>query len=424
MLFLLATAAAGWLAAPALLQACGGDDLKPVGMELYFPLVYGDRPTQAELSQLGRQMFSDRGLSASGRLSCASCHSPASAYGSPNALHTQPGGPLMNRSGFRNTPSLTYVHSPIDFTEHFYENKVTGGQDDEGPTGGRTWDGRVNSGHEQALMPLLDPNEMANASPQDVLQRLRRAPYAAEFERIVSPPGQSVWDDEPAALGWMTVAIAAFEQSAPDFHPFTSKYDAYLRDQATLTAQEARGLQLFNDIKKGNCASCHPSGLTTATSRFPLFTDFGYIALAVPRNRQLQANADRNFFDLGLCGPLRSDLKDRPAFCGRFRTPSLRNVAQRPRFFHNGVFGSLREVVQFYVSRDITPQRWYPRKPDGTVDRYDDLPAQYRGNINTEPPFAPRPDGKPRLNEAEIDDMVAFLRTLSDGYTARPTRPR
>jgi len=396
--------------------ACSNEEVPVIGSELYFPMAYGDAPTVNQLATLGRKMFMDKSLSVSGQMSCASCHSPDHAFGPSNALPVQLGGPAMDRMGFRNTPSLRYLHSPIQFTEHFYEAEVTGGKDDEGPTGGRTWDGRVNSGHEQALMPLLDRNEMANADAAEIITRLRKASYADEFRQAVSAPGENVFDNPDAVIGWLTVAIETFEQSPADFHPFTSKFDAYLRDQTDLTAKEKRGLALFNDEKKGNCASCHTSSHKNPASHLPIFSDFGFVALGVPRNAALPVNADPKFFDLGLCGPLRTDLKDKPEYCGSFRTPSLRNVALRKSFFHNGKFHTLKEVLEFYVSRDITPQKWYSRSADGKVVKYDDMPKEYVKNLNTDPPFAPLPGNRPRLNAAEIDDIIAFLGTLSDGY--------
>ena len=92
---------------------------------------------------------------------------------------------------------------------------------------------------------------------------------------------------------------------------------------------------------------------------------------------QIPANRDPNFYDLGLCGPERTDFKDRGEYCGLFKTPSLRNVAPRKSFFHNGVvFHTLREAVAFYATRDTNPEQWYPRNPDGSIRKYDDLPAQ------------------------------------------------
>lgn len=396
--------------------ACSGEVVPTVGSEIYFPLAYGDRPTTSQLMEIGRKIFFDTGLSASGKMACSTCHSPTHAFGPPNNLAVQFGGENLQKMGFRNTPSLTYLHSPIAFTEHFLELEVTGAQDDEGPTGGRTWDGRVSTAHEQALMPLLDQNEMANANNEEIVQRLRRANYADEFRRTFSAPDEDVLENVDAAIGWMTVALEAFEQSPADFHPFTSKYDAYLRDQTTLSAQEMRGLALFNDMKKGNCAVCHPSTMKNSKGRPPIFTDFGYVATGAPRNFAIPANRDPVFYDLGLCGPLRHDLSNKPEYCGAFRTPSLRNVALRQSYFHNGVFRSLRDVVEFYATRDTDPQKWYSKDARGHAIKYDDLPPQYRGNVNNEPPFLPLPGNKPRLNTAEIDAIVAFLQTLSDGF--------
>lgn len=395
--------------------ACSGPDIPVAGSETHFPLAYGDRPTAAQLMVLGRKLFFDPSLSASGKLACASCHDPRFAYGPPNKLPIQLGGSDMKRMGFRNTPSLSYLHSPIAFTEHFIEPEVTGRQDDEGPTGGRTWDGRVNSGHEQALMPLLDTNEMANVDNVEIAKRIARASYADEFRQVFSADGQNVFDNVDDVVGWMSVALEMFEQSPADFHPFTSKYDAYLRDEVSLTAQEQRGLALFNDPRKGNCAACHPSAEKNPKARI-LFTDFGFVVTGAPRNNVIAANKDPAFFDLGLCGPLRHDLSNRAEYCGAFRTPTLRNVALRQRYFHNGVFHSLRDVVAFYATRETNPSRWYPKDRKGVPIKYNDLPPQHRANVNNDPPFLPLPGNKPRLNDREIDDIVAFLRTLTDGY--------
>jgi len=407
----------------ALSYACSGEALPEIGTELYHPLAYGDRPTVEDLQALGRQIFFDPSLSASGKQSCASCHDPRHAYGAPNRLPVQPGGPNLDRLGFRNTPSLTYLHSPVAFTEHFYESEPGNSNgDDEGPTGGRTWDGRVDTGHDQALMPLLDPNEMGNRDPRELLGHLTHAAYAARFKALLSAPGENVFDDPKASVAWMTVALEAFEGSAPDFHAFTSKYDAYLRDEVELSPAELRGLALFNDMKKGNCASCHTSSHKNPAGHLPLFTDFGYVALAVPRNAALPANRDPGFHDLGLCGPLRKDLATRPEYCGLFRTPSLRNVARKQSFFHNGAMHSLRDVVAFYATRDTDPAKWYGRDAAGKPLRYDDLPEAYWANVNADAPFKPLPGGRARLNAREIDDIVAFLGTLSDGYTAYKPR--
>jgi cytochrome c peroxidase len=148
----------------------------------------------------------------------------------------------------------------------------------------------------------------------------------------------------------------------------------------------------------------------------PQFTDYGLAALGVPRNTEIPANADPSFYDLGLCGPLRWDFRDRPEYCGMFKSPSLRNVALRRTFFHNGVFHTLKQVLEFYAQRDTNPGKWYRSGSDGTVRKFDDLPSEYHINVNIEPPFDRHIGDKPRLSGQEIDDVIDFLKTLTDGY--------
>lgn len=402
------------------LLACG-EEPPPVLSGRYSTGANGDMPPAEKLAALGRKIFFDTGLSASGRQSCASCHSPSNAYGPANALPVQKGGPHLLDTGFRNTPALAYLHGPFAFTEHHIDLVDKNGQD-AGPAGGRTWDGRVNQAREQALMPLLDSKEMANKSLGEVVARLRKAPYAQEFDGLLSPPGTHILDDEEGAISWLTSAIEFFEQSQDDFHPFSSKYDAYLRGRVQLSASEKRGVRLFTNTEKGNCATCHPITGISVTMPFPRFTDFEFTAIGVPRNHAISANRDPAFYDMGLCGPLRKDLADHPEYCGLFRTPTLRNVALRKSYFHNGVFHSLQEVLDFYATRDTHPERWYGRDAKGRVARYDDLPKAYHGNINQDAPFKPLPGNKPRLNDGDIKDLLAFLNTLTDGYVPPPVK--
>ena len=143
--------------------------------------------------------------------------------------------------------------------------------------------------------------------------------------------------------------------------------------------------------------------------------DFSYDNLGVPRNPELQRNTDPAYFDLGLCQ--RADLAQRGDRCGAFKVPSLRNVALRKSMFHNGRFKTLKEALSFYVQRDTSPEKWYPLASDGTVQKFDDVPAEYRGNVNTsEGPYNRGPRDVPALSDAEIDDVIAFLNTLTDGY--------
>jgi cytochrome c peroxidase len=370
----------------------------------------------AALEALGRTLFFDPSLSASGQMSCASCHDPAHGFGPANALPVQLGGKDIRQPGLRAVPSLKYLQALPQFTEHFFESDDEGDDSiDNGPTGGFTWDGRMDRARDQASSPLLSPFEMGNESAADVVARARTASYAGDLRKIY---GDTIFDDTGKAFAALGHALEVFQQSYRDFYPYSSKYDAFLAGRAKLTAQEARGLALFNDPAKGNCGNCHRSSPGDDGTP-PQFTDFGLIAIGVPRNSAIPANGDARYFDLGLCGPLRTDLASRTEYCGLFRTPSLRNVALRQTFFHNGLVHSLREAIAVYVERDTNPAKWYPRDAAGHVEKFDDLPARYRGNVNKEAPFGGKLGDAAVLSDSDIDDMVAFLKTLTDGY--RPT---
>lgn len=399
------------VAPPAGVQAGAGPAKVPAYAKAAYAPTLARQPSVAAMTALGRVMFSEPSLSASGKQSCASCHSPQHAYGPPNGLAVQLGGADLKANGTRAAPSLRYLQNAPSFSEHFHDDD---GDDsvDAGPTGGRNWDGRAQSGHEQAITPLLSAHEMGNPDAAAVVAKLRQGPLAQQFRQTF---GDDIFNDTDTAMRWALMALEVFQESPQDFYPYSSKYDAFLRQQTPLSKAELRGLALFNDERKGNCASCHISEINPSGA-FPQFTDYGLINIGVPRNRYLSANRDPAFFDMGLCGPDRTDLRDHRQYCGMFKTPSLRNVALRKAFFHNGSFTSLEQVVRFYAQRDTAPQKWYGRNADGTLHKYDDLPAGLESNVNTEPPFDRQPGQRAALSEAEIVDVVSFLKTLSDGY--------
>ena len=386
-----AHAGAGVLA--VLLAACGGSPSY-------------DQPAastgMSPAAQLGEKVFSDTSLSASRGQACASCHDPANAHAPGNALAAQLGGPNLNLQGVRQAPSVRYLRFNTAF---FFDSEGT-------PTGGFFWDGRAQSLQAQAAEPFLNPFEMAMPSKAAVVQRLSEATYATEFRNVF---GSNIFADVDLAYDRMTFALAQYQKEDGEFAEFTSKYDAFLRGQATLAAQELRGLALFNDPNKGNCAACHPSA-KGADGSLPLFTDFTYDNLGVPRNPDLQANADPAYFDLGLCARPDGSLSARTDLCGAFKVPSLRNVGLRHTFFHNGQFKTLKDALTFYVQRDTNPERFYPTV-SGVVQKFNDLPPQYHPNVNrTEAPYNRNPGDAPALTDAEIDDLVVFLDTLSDGF--------
>ena len=350
---------------------------------------------------LGDKIFSDVSLSASGRVSCASCHSEANAASPANDLAVQLGGVLLDQQGKRSAPSLDY----LSFNTAFHLAA------DGSAHGGFSWDGRAASLSEQAVQPLLGSAEMANTNAAGLVAKLARAPYANEFKQLF---GADIFNRPDDALARLTLTLQQYQLEDRRFRSFSSKYDEFLRGKVALTRAEQRGLALFNSPSKGNCQSCHTSG-QAADGSFPLFTDFSYDNLGVPRNTTLAANADPLHFDLGLCD--RPELATRTDLCGAFRVPSLRNVARRHVFFHNGRFASLKEALTFYVQRDTNPEKWYPQNPDGSIDKFNDLPAKYRVNVNLdEAPYNRQPGDAPALSDAEVDDVITFLHTLSDGF--------
>jgi cytochrome c peroxidase len=327
-------------------------------------------------------------------------------------------GPAGLASGVRAVPSLKYAQNTPPFTAHYREDDGNDA-DDLGPAGGRTWDGRASSARDQAALPLLSPFEMANATRAAVIARLRASPSAGAFRRAF---GERAFDDSAAAWRGLLSALEVFQESPADFYPYTSKYDAYLRGEARLTESERRGLALFNDEHKGNCAQCHTSARIRGA--FPQFTDRGFVALGVPRNPGIPANQDGRYFDLGLCGPYRSDLNEHKEYCGMFKTPTLRNVSRRSVFFHNGMFTRLEDVLRFYAQRDVNAGQFYPRDPFGQVDKFNDLPRAYWPNVNVDPPFGGHNGDAPAFSDAEAADIIVFLRALDDGYPAPAKTPR
>lgn len=398
------------------------------------------------VARLGKALFFDPLLSGSGRQSCASCHSPAYGYNPPNALAVQPGGVDLREAGYRPPPSLAYLYrqrpfsigpdsSADDVVPNLNALATAARKDPRAsklanampaapamvPQGGLFWDGRADSLQRQAYLPLLNPVEMANRSTAAVAAKLAHSRYRRNFVQLF---GTGIVHDPQQLVDEAMFAIGRFEIEDPSFHPFTSKYDAWLQGQARLTPAEMRGLRLFDDPAKGNCAACHLDQ-PTRDGLPPLFTDAQYEALGVPRNPALAANRDPRFHDLGLCGPFRKDLAAQTQYCGMFLTPTLRNVDRRAVFFHNGVYRSLTQVLDFYNLRSVAPEKIYPRDAHGRLLVYDDLPTAYQANVDTaDAPFDRHVGDPAPLAPADIRDIVAFLHTLDDGYSPQaPGRP-
>jgi cytochrome c peroxidase len=279
---------------------------------------------------------------------------------------------------------------------------------------------------------------MANADEAAVVARLRASPAAAAFVRAF---GAAALSDVGTAFAKVQLALQSFQLEDPSFHPYNSKYDLHLYEKpgGEFSPAEERGLKVFRDPKIGNCSGCHLSEASLDDGAPPQFTDFSFEAIGVPRNPQIPANHDRKHRDLGLCGPLRTDHARFPEYCAMFKTPSLRNVAVRHVFFHNGVIHSLEQAVRFYNTRDTRPELWYPTvggrarpAPDadfpryglitaqyvgGTVQKFDDIPAANRKNVDKQLPLDGRePGAQNPMTEQQVNDLVCFLQTLTDDY--------
>jgi cytochrome c peroxidase len=350
--------------------------------------------------RLGLRLFFDTNLSQPKGQSCATCHDPRVAFTDPDKRFPTSKGVIAGRFGNRNTPTAMYMaYSPA-----FGFDKV-----EELFVGGQFVDGRAATLEEQAKQPFLNPVEMHNPNKERVVQKVREAEYAPLFRQVYGT--DALWNAD-AAYERIADAIAAFEETSV-FNPFSSKYDAYLAGRTKLTAQELRGLFVYENERKGNCAACHPNR-PAQDGTPPLFTDFTYDNLGVPRNPYnpfydlpAEFNPDgKRFVDKGL-----GKVVHRASENGKVKVTTLRNIALTAPYMHNGYFRSLRAVVDFYNSRDTRPM---------CKDRFTSEEQALRTRCWPEPEVAENVNkdelGNLGLSEREIDDLVAFLLTLTDGW--------
>lgn len=351
--------------------------------------------------RLGRVLFHDPRLSEPAGQSCASCHDANFAATDPDQWTPTSQGVNPKLFGNRNTPTAMYMAFSPAF--HF--------DADEGLyVGGQFLDGRAATLEDQAKGPFLNPLEMANTSKQQVVDKVMAADYAPLFRQVYGP---TAFSDADSAYDKIADAIAAFERTRV-FNKFTSKYDAYLAGKAKLSGQEMRGLELFEREDKGNCAACHASR-PSEDGTPPLFTDFTFDNLGVPKNphnqfykMSKQHNPDgRKFVDKGLGGFVNSPVED-----GKFKVPTLRNIALTAPYMHNGYFMSLKGVVDFYNTRDTKPVCPQEFMADDKATAKGCWPAaEVADNVNTDEL------GNLKLSGQEVDDLVAFMHTLTDGWS-------
>jgi cytochrome c peroxidase len=362
---------------------------------------YSQEPGLTPMEQLGKHLFFDTNLSVPPGQSCAACHAPEAGWTGPNsdinAGQAVYPGAVHTRAGNRKPPTAAYGgDSPV----LYYDD------DEEVWVGGMFWDGRATGERlgdplaEQALGPFLNPLEQDSPQARLVLLKVALSDYAGLFEQVWGPGSLDPIHDVAGSYDRIGLSISAYERSA-EVNPFSSKFDYYLMGEADLTDQEMEGLQLFDG--KAMCSACHV---------FPLFTDFTYDNLGVPKNPQNPfyrlprkwnpLGAD--WVDLGLGGFLMSAGAPEDVYepnLGKVKVPTLRNVDKRPSedfvkaYTHNGYFKSLEEIVHFDNTRDVEP--WPP--------------AEVPVNVNTDEL------GNLGLTDDEEAALVAFMKTLSDGWT-------
>jgi cytochrome c peroxidase len=368
-------------------------------------------------AQVGQKMFFDKSLSGSEKLACTSCHDPDHAYAPANDLAVQPGGKTLSLTGTRAVPSLRYKEYMPAYAD-LLDNPD--GISRPGPGGGFTQDGRAPTMAEQAKIPLLAANEMANKDGAAVVAKIRESAYAELFQQAF---GKDVFGNPETAFQRATEALQAFQMEDYSFHPYSSKYDLYAGNKigGDLSAAEKRGFAVFMNAYKGNCFACHFSGAGLNGS-VAMFTDYSYEAIGVPRNAAIPNNRNPNYYDLGICSRPDHPPRTNQQFCGLFKTPTLRNIATRKVFFHNGQIKSLKEAIRFYNTRDTNPELWYPTV-HGMVQKFDDLPPRYRINLDKQLPLDGREaGGQPLMSEDEMNDLETFLNTLTDDYRPLQTR--
>lgn len=399
------------------------------------------------LEQLGKELFFDNISQPAKSQSCAACHLPDAGWTGGVAGVNMHGsvfrGADRHLFGNRKPPSSAYA----TFSPLFHlANPATGRF-----VGGNFWDGRAtgellgNPAADQALAPFLNPVEQNNPTREAVCEQVARSQYVALFEQVW---GAGSLDCSTGGIegtyARIGLSIAAYEGSR-EVSPFSSKFDAYfttcleagntfaacgrpaegdrsvLDPRGILTDKEFHGLTKFGQ----HCSACHVSHIPGPNGEPPLFTSFGFANIGTPRNPENPFyDMDTVFLDDGTpINPLGEDfvdlglgdfLRTRPEWAplaeandGKFKFPTVRNVDQRPgvgfpkAYMHNGALRTLEDVVHFYNTRDIPSENWPPPEVPQNVTR---------GN------FGGVPLGNLQLDKEDEDAIVAFLKTLSDGF--------
>ena len=350
------------------------------------------KTTELSREALGQQLFFDTRLSLRRTQSCASCHVPGNGFADPRdngvggAVSLGDDGLSL---GDRNAPTAAYASLAPPF--HQREGDYIGGQ---------FWDGRALNLAEQAAGPPLNPIEMAMPDSAAVVARLQENPiYVAAFKALY---GDTVFDHPDTAYNAMADSIAAFERT-DFFAPFDSKYDRYLKGEYQPTREEDLGMTLFFSQQFTNCNLCHQLQKRPMAAK-ETFTDYTYHNIGVPVNQTVrQRNGlPADFTDEGL---LANPKVNDPAQRGRFKVPTLRNVAVTGPYMHNGVFKDLRTVVLFY-------NKYNTRSPKRQINP--ETGQQWQAPEVAENLSLKELETGPALDNRRIDALVAFMKMLTD----------
>ena len=363
---------------------------------------------------IGKALFFDTTLSTPSGTSCGSCHDAGAAWSDPRSVadpYRFPTSESASRGRYGSRNSLTTLYA--DLGPSFFFDPLTGSY-----VGGRYWDGRAADTASQAGVPFTSPVEMNNPSTHSVINKLRKTTIAPLFELTYGP---GIWHDDAAAMRAITTCLAAYQADLTG-KAFRSRFDRFLAgDVTSLSADERAGKALFEG--KGGCSACHASALRP-DARPPLFTTYRFYNLGVPRNpanpfyeMPTSINPEgAGFADKGLGGILGLASEE-----GKFKVPSLRNVAGTPPYMHNGVFTDLMDAVMFHNTRDVDRRWGVPETPANLAYG----PVRAASFLVTEGgPTQPPDDGTPGglatrlgnlgLTQREVEQIVAFLGTLND----------
>lgn len=343
---------------------------------------------EKEKISLGKVLFSDVNLSKNRTQACATCHNPDFAFvdNRDNGVKKQASlGDDGHSLGDREAPSAAYAMFSPKF--HYDEKKKK-------YIGGQFWDGREATLAGQAGGPPLNPIEMGLPSKEFAVKRLKENVYYVEmFKKIY---GNDIFKDSNKAFKSMADAIASFEKTK-EFAPFDSKYDRFLKGEYELTPLEDLGRSLFFSNNNNSCANCHV--FKGEDKKGETFTNYEYHNIGTPINKALRAKNGVKTIDKGLLNnPAVSDEKE----LGKYKVPTLRNVAVTGPYMHNGVFEDLETVVLFYDKYNnkktaINPEtnkKWQDPEVKETIS-LEELKAK-------------------ALTQRKVDALVAFMKTLTD----------